>query len=159
MMALLNRFWVERSGREQWMLGVMGALLVMAIFWLGVIRPLADALEAVQARLDQASAEAGPVASRAALLANARKAVPPPLGSPVSVAVGQAAGEAGFTLSRLDPQGDDRVVIAISAVKSPVLFGWFGALARKGVFAERVTLRPNSDASLSAEATLRVRQP
>ena len=71
--------------------------------------------------------------------------------------VGQAAQGAGFTLSRNDAQGPDRVVIGISSARSPAFFAWLASLQGQGVIVEKLTLRTNSDATLSVEATLRVR--
>ena len=63
----------------------------------------------------------------------------------------------GFTLSRLDPLDGDHVTIAISTARSPALFKWLGVLDNEGIIVDKLTLRPNSDATLAVEGVLRVR--
>ncbi|WP_293879791.1 type II secretion system protein GspM [Sphingomonas sp.] len=150
--------WARRNAREQRLLAVMFALLAAVILWFGIVTPLKNARLAAQARLDAATVIAGQVSARADALRRSARAVPAPLEASLVVAVGSTATEAGFTPTRLDPQGEDRVVIAISSARSIALFAWLDGLARRGVFAERIALRPNSDGTVSCEATLRLRR-
>ena len=55
MIERLRVLWGERSHREQWMLGVMFALLAAVILWLGVARPLAAAQRSVRDALREAT--------------------------------------------------------------------------------------------------------
>ncbi len=157
MMAQALLWWSGRSVRERILLGVMGALIVLMLFWLLIIRPIDAARASAQQRLDLATEAAGRVAAAADGVRQARKLTPASLSSALPTAVGQAAEGAGFTLSRLDAQGPDRVVIGISTARSPALFTWLAALKQQGVIVERMTLRTNSDATLAVEGTLRVR--
>jgi general secretion pathway protein M len=156
-MAQVLLWWSGRSERERLLLGVMGALIALLMFWLLVIRPIDSARVAALQRLDSATEAAGRVAAVADGVRQARRLAPASLAAALPVAVGQAAEGAGFTLSRLDAQGPDRVVIGISTARSPALFGWLATLQRQGVIVERMTLRTNSDATLAVEGTLRVR--
>jgi len=159
MMQALRSFWIERTDRERQLLTVMLVLFAIVVLWFGIVRPLADGLIAAEARLDRASVESGQVASRAEALKRASRGRAPALGTTLALAVGQAGSNAGFTLSRLDAQGDDRLIVAVPAAKSPALFSWLNGLARKGIFVEKIAVRPNSDATLAVDATLRVRRP
>ena len=150
-------WWSGRSERERVMLGVMGVLIVILLFWLAIIRPIDTAKANALQRLDAATVAAGKVTAVADRVRQSRALSVPTLSSPLPVAVGQAAEGAGFTLSRLDAQGPDRVNIGISTARGPALFGWLAALGRQGVIVERITLRTNSDATLAVEGTLRVR--
>lgn len=157
MMAQALLWWSGRSERERILLGIMGALIGLLLFWLLIIRPIDSAKASAQQRLDVATEAAGRVAAVADSVRQARRLAPVSLAASLPSAVGKAAEGAGFTLSRLDPQGPDRVVIGISTARSPALFGWLAALQQQGVIVERMTLRTNSDATLAVEATLRVR--
>ncbi len=158
MMDTLNRLWRDRSPREQWLLGIMFALLGTVIFWFALVLPIDSALTAARERLDRAALDAGQVAARVQTLETARRSPPPALGAPLAVVVAGSAQEAGFTLDRTDAQGDDRVAIAIPAAKGPVLFTWLSALDRRGIFAESINLRPGSDGSLAVDAVLRLKR-
>ncbi len=150
-------WWSGRSERERIMLAVMGALIVVLLFWLALVRPIDAAKARAVQRLDVATLAAGKVAAVADRVRQSRAQPAPALSSALPATVGKAAEGAGFTLARLDPQGPDRVTISISTARAPALFGWLAQLGRQGVIVERITLRTNSDATLAVEGTLRVR--
>ena len=159
MMTQLKTMWAERAPREQQLLAVMFALFALLILIFGVVRPMANATTAARDRLDRATIEAGQIATAADTLRDAKKNAPPPLTGTMVLAISQSAQEAGFNLSTLDTQGEDRVGIAMPAVKSAALFGWLRTLAPQGIFVERMTMRANADATLSIEGTMRLRKP
>jgi general secretion pathway protein M len=158
MTARFRQMWSERSSREQQLLIVMFGLLGAVILVFGIVRPLLSATTAARERLDRVTIEAGQIASAADGLRDAKKGAPPPLTGTMVLAVSQSAGTAGFTLSTLDPQGDDRVGFTIPAAKSPALFAWLATLAKQGIFVERITMRTNPDTTLGVEGTLRLRK-
>jgi general secretion pathway protein M len=158
MTARLRQMWAERSTREQQLIAVMLGLLAIVILVFGIIRPLVHATTAARDRLDRATIEGGQIAAAVETLRDAKKAAPPLLTGTMVLAVSQSAGTAGFTLSTLDPQGDDRVGITLPSAKSPALFAWLRTLAQQGIFVERMTLRTNADTTLAVEVTLRLRK-
>ena len=151
--------WAERSPRERQLLVVMFALLAIMILVLGIIRPLASATIAAHERLDRVTIESGQIAAAVETLREAKRGAPPALTVTLVLAVSQSAGAAGFTLSTLDPQGDDRVGFTIPSAKSTAMFTWLRAMSQQGIFVERMTMRTNADATLTIEGTLRVRKP
>lgn len=153
----LRLFWLDRSPRERQLLLVMLVLLGIVVVGLGIVRPLAGAKAAAEARLDRVTLEAGQVSALADRLRTAQKDAPPPISVSLPLAVSQSATAAGFTLAALDPQGEDRIGINIPAARSPALFTWLRDLARQGIFVERMTMRTAGDQTLSVEATLRLR--
>lgn len=159
MMAQLKAIWAERSPRERQLLATMFALFGVVVLVFGILRPLSVATTAARDRLDRATIEAGQIADATETLREAKKNAPPPLTGTMVLAISQSAQEAGFNLSTLDMQGEDRVGIAMPAVKSAALFGWLRKLAPQGIFVERMTMRANADATLSIEGTLRLRKP
>ena len=159
MTARFQQLWGERSPRERQLLVVMFGLLAIMVLVLGIIRPLASATVAAHDRLDRVTIEAGQIATAVEALRDAKKGAPPALTGTLVLAVSQSAGTAGFTLSTLDPQGDDRVGFTIPAAKSPAMFAWLRAMAQQGIFVERMTMRTNADATLAVDGTLRVRKP
>ncbi len=154
----LHQIWVERSVRERQLLAVMFVLIAIVFVVFGIVRPISTATATARSRLDRVTVEGGQIAAAAEQLRTTKKAAPPPLSGTMVLAVSQLAGDAGFNLSTLDMQGEDRVGIAMVAVKSPALFSWLRALARQGIFVERMTMRTNADATLAIEGTLRLRK-
>lgn len=156
-MAQALLWWSGRSDRERILLAIMTVLSVLLLLWLLVVRPLDMGKATAEQRLDAATDASGRVAAVADAVREARRLTPAALSAALPIAVGKAAESAGLTLSRLDPQGTDRVIVGMSTVRSPALFGWLGVLQQQGVIVDKMTLRTNSDATLAVEATLRVR--
>ena len=94
----------------------------------------------------------------AAAIARLEKRPAPPPGAPLDAAVGRAAADAGFSLARLEAQGQDRVAIVIDAARPQTLFGWVSDLeTRQGLIVERLTATANADRTLSAQIVFRAR--
>lgn len=156
MMEQLKSLWAERSPREQWMLGIMFALLAVVILWLGVAMPLErgqrSAREALLTATDRNMAIRAAVKELKGL---PRNSAPPQSATPLDQFVGQSAGEAGLALERSQSQGSDRIDIAIATVRPVALFSWLAALEAQGVHVETMSARPSPTAgSVSVQAML-----
>lgn len=157
MMTQAKIWWLERSPRERWLIGVMIALTAMLILWLGLVRPLDRAVTRAATRYGEAVTEIAGIAAKSAALKIARAKPPIPRDSDIIALVRGSAEAAGFTLTRADPGDGNRIMIAIVSAKSPALFAWIAALERSGFFVERGVMRTNSDATLGFDATIRAR--
>lgn len=149
-------WWRDRSVREQRMLIAMVALMAVVIAWL-FVRMMDDALSDARERHSRAVIEQAEVKGKVAALKALERGAGRRLEAPVEMVVGQSASEVGFVLSRTEPQGRDRVVIAIASARPQAFFSWLNDLEARGVFPERLTARANSDQTLTIEATMRGR--
>ncbi|MGW8203386.1 type II secretion system protein GspM [Sphingomonas bisphenolicum] len=156
MMERLGTYWAERSTREQWMLGVMFALLAVVILWFGVAMPLDRAQRSARDTLNEATDRNAAVrVAVKQLKALPRNAVVTGPVAPVDQFVGQSAGEAGLTLERAQAQGGDRIDIAIASVRPVALFSWLAALEAQGIRVDTMSARPSPTAgSVSVQAVL-----
>lgn len=143
MIGTMKSWWQSRAPRERVLLGVMLALFAAIILWLGIYRPVEVALR--QAAIDNLAAveRYGEVARKVDLVKAAGSAAKAASSLPVEQIVGQAAGEAGFTLERVQAQGNDRVDLAIASARSTALLGWIAALERQGVTVKRAAITPS----------------
>lgn len=145
----MSDWWVLRTPRERVLIGLMLALIGIALAWLAVIQPLADALDAAKARhgaaviaLAEARAHSQPVTISAAA-------------GPAEAIAAQTASQAGFTGARIGRQGPARASIGIDAARPQALFGWIAEMERRGLMVERLSARANADQTLSAEIGVR----
>jgi general secretion pathway protein M len=153
MMDRMTGWWQERDRREQVLLGIMFALFILVFGWLAVLRPLDGGL--VRAREENAEAISRLERVRSdALSLKAGKAF---ANDTAQAIVSRSANEAGFTPTRLDPQAGGRVIVGLASAKPVALVKWLQALDAQGVFVEQIGLRPNSDATLAVDATLKAR--
>ena len=136
-------WWQARQPRERVLLGVMFALFAAVILWLGIYRPVESGLR--QAALDnlEAAQRYANVARKVELLEKGSSAAIAASSLPVEQIVGQSAGEAGFTLERVQAQGNDRVDVAIASARSTALMGWIAALENNGVVIDSATIGPS----------------
>ncbi|KKW90924.1 type II secretion system protein GspM [Sphingobium chungbukense] len=156
MMERLKTVWGERSPREQWMLGVMFALLAVVILWLGLLRPLDMARRSTRDALREATDRNASIRAKVKLLKSlSRAAGTVDAGVPLDQFIGQSAGEAGLTLERAQAQGGDRLDMAIASVRPVALFSWLAGLEAQGVRVETMSARPSPTAgSVSVQAVL-----
>ena len=157
MMERLKTLWSERSPREQWMLGVMLALLVVVILWLGIMRPLTAAQRSARDALMEATDQNAVIRTKVKLLKTLPRNVTGGPSAPVEQLVGQSAGEAGLTLERVQAQGPGRVEIAMASVRPVALFSWLAALEAQGVRVETISARPSPTAGSVAVQGVLVR--
>jgi general secretion pathway protein M len=156
MMERAKTYWAERSPREQWMLGVMFALLAVVVLWLGVEMPIDAAQRSARDGLRDATDRNAAIATKVKLLKTIPlDAVSAGPGTPIDQLVGQSAGEAGLTLERAQAQGEDRIDIAVASVRPVALFSWLAGLEAQGVRVETMSARPSpTTGSVSVQAAL-----
>lgn len=156
MMAMLKPWWRDRSRREQWLLGVMAALLVVTIVWLGVLGPLTSARDAAAARHDTAVRALGDVEAMTVQIRRAERTASPTISVPLVELVGQRAREAGLTTQRIDSSGDGRVTMRVDVVRPAPLLRWLGDLkTRDGITTESLMAVRNDDSTIAADIALR----
>jgi len=156
MIESLKIWWNGREPRERVLLSIMLALIGGMIAWLGLYRPIEAGLR--QAALDnlEAAERHADVAYKVGLLQRAEKRATGASALPVEQIVGQSAGEAGFTLERVQAQGNDRVDVAIASARSPALLGWIAALEGQGVAVDRAMISPSGvTGTVSAQLSFR----
>lgn len=154
MMALLLPWWRARSPREQVMLRLLAAVLAALLMWLAVLRPLAGARAAAEARVAAAATAMGEARGLAGAIRAAEARIR--RSEPLPGLIERRLAEAGITAGTIEAQGDGSVRLVIAAVRAPVLIAWLGGLEqRDGLVIERAALARNSDPSVSATLVVR----
>lgn len=151
------RFWQARSDRERWLLGIAAALLLATLLWFALIVPFNGALKEARTRHEAAVTAKARIAGKIALLAELEKRRPRDGAIALPQLALQSATEAGFTLSRNEPQADRRLNIAIPSARTPALYAWLAALEEQGVVVEQITLSRIEGQTVAVDAVLRVR--
>lgn len=157
-MSALAPWWAARSLREKRLLLVMAALLVVAVSWLGILRPLSDALTDAHRRQIDAVILLGDTEARVAEVRRLRAGAPAPLAAPLDATIRDRANQAGFALGEVTALAPDRVRIAIAQARPGALLGWVAALEDAGMLVETLEATDNGDRTVSARITLRSRR-
>ena len=152
------RAWFEgRTPRERRLLLVMLALAALTIAWAGVIRPLQDALASARTRHADAVVRLGEAHARVEAVQAVLRGGPATLSLPLADEVRARAAEGGFTLASVEPEGADRVRVAVQSARPGALTGWLARLEARGLVIESVSYTASPDRSVSATVTLRSR--
>jgi len=158
MIGMLIDWWKLRSTREQWMLGVMIALLAVVVIWLGILRPITSGLAAARERHAEAVVRLARVESQVSAIRRLERSRPPALEGALDKVIAAAAEEAGFTPGKVEPSGNDRVDVSIASVRPVAFFSWINSLESRGILVERLSARANSDPTLAVDITFMERR-
>jgi general secretion pathway protein M len=158
MMEGFRRWWGVRSLREKRLLLVMIALFAVVLVWLGIIRPVEDALSKARERHAEAVLRLARVQAQADAVRLLDRAAPGALAGPLAAIVTDAATQAGFAGAQVTSQGEGRVALAIVSARPTAVFAWIGTLESRGILVERLSARANSDPTIAIDATLVARQ-
>ncbi|MGE4432071.1 MAG: type II secretion system protein GspM [Sphingobium sp.] len=157
MMETFKLWWNARAPRERVLLAVMIALLAIVIAWLGVYRPMENGLRGAALANQEAADRYADMARKVEWLKGAEKRAAGSSSTlPVEQIIGQSAGEAGFTLDRVQAQGSDRVDIAIASARSTALLGWIQVLEGQGMAVDKAMITPSgTTGTVSAQISFR----
>lgn len=144
-----------RSLRERRLILVMLALLAVTIVWGGIILPVRDGLSSARERYADAVTRFGTTEAAIDQLHAAGRR--PPLSGTLADTLRLRADVAGFTLASVDESGAGRVHATIQAARPAALSRWFAGLEANGILVDSATWRDNSDGSVAADFTVRVR--
>ncbi|MDQ3140534.1 MAG: type II secretion system protein M [Pseudomonadota bacterium] len=151
-------WWRTRSLREQRLLLAMGALALLLLSWLLVIRPLGDALSSAKERHGAAVVALAEANAQADAIRAAQSGPQVALTEPIDALVSRAATEAGFPIARLERQSASQVTLVLDAVRPQAFFGWIDAQEQaSGLIVEQLIATPNTDQTLAVQVTFRAR--
>ncbi len=150
-------WWKTRTVREQQMLLVMFALIALVLAWLVIIRPLGDALSDARERHNAAVLALADLRAQTAAIKQAQQGTPASLNEPIEALVGRSASDAGFTVTRIEPQGGNTVNLVMDTVRAQAFFGWVGQMESRGLIVDRLVATPNADQTLSVQVAFRAR--
>jgi general secretion pathway protein M len=154
MIAALKAWFDGRTLRERRMLLVMAAAIALTIIWFGIFLPVSDGLSSSRTRLNDAVARLGNAEAELDAIKTLQQHRPQPIPGPLDDYVRESAGDAGFALSNVAPQGDGRVQIAIPTARPGALFGWLTDLEGAGVVVASIDVSNNGDQTVAAQMTL-----
>lgn len=152
------RAWFDsRSVRERRLILVMLALGALTLIWAGVIRPLNDALASARTRHADAVVRLGETQARldAVRVAQVRRSASSHI--PLADDVRARAAEAGFTLTSVEPDGTDRVRVAVQSARPGALTAFLARIEGRGILVDSVAFSANADRTVGATLTLRSR--
>lgn len=154
------RIWfAARTVRERRLILAMLALLLVTLVWIAVITPIRDGLSAARTRYETAVIRLGAAQAEARAVKLIQRGQPAAVPLPLAETVRARASAAGLSLITLEPQGTDRVHLAVAGARAGAVAQWLAELERDGLLVNDTTFTAAPDGSVSLDATLVARAP
>jgi general secretion pathway protein M len=159
MMAAIRLWFAALTQREQWLVGVAGALTAIVVSIFGILLPISSAID--QAKLDHDDA----VQRRGRIIATVDAAQKMEMGPPsaatadIDLLITQNAAEKGFDLVKSANGPPGQISFRIDQARAPALLAWLTELEGQNVVVRSVALRPGANSTVSVDAQLQMRAP
>jgi general secretion pathway protein M len=159
MMTAIRLWFAALTQREQWLVGVAGALTAIVVSIFGILLPISSAID--QAKLDHDDA----VQRRGRIFATVDAAQKMETGQPSAAAadidllITQNAAEKGFDLVKSANSAPGQISFRIDQARAPALLAWLTELEGQNVVVRSVALRPGANSTVSVDAQLQMRAP
>ena len=159
MMAAIRLWFAALTQREQWLVGVAGALTAIVGSIFGILLPISSAID--QAKLDHDDA----VQRRGRIIATVDAAQKMEMGPPsaatadIDLLITQNAAEKGFDLVKSANSPPGQISFRIDQAHAPALLAWLTELEGQNVVVRSVALRPGANSTVSVDAQLQMRAP
>jgi general secretion pathway protein M len=159
MMAAIRLWFAALTQREQWLVGVAGALTAIVVSIFGILLPISSAID--QAKLDHDDA----VQRRGRIIATVDAAQKMEMGPPsaatadIDLLITQNAAEKGFDLVKSANSAPGQISFRIDQARAPALLAWLTELEGQNVVVRSVALRPGANSTVSVDAQLQMRAP
>jgi len=159
MMAAIRLWFAALTQREQWLVGVAGALTALAVSIFGILLPILSAVD--QAMIDHDDA----VQRRGRIIATVDAAQKMEMGPPsaatadIDLLITQNAAEKGLDLVKSANSAPGQISFRIDQARAPALLAWLTELEGQNVVVRSVALRPGANSTVSVDAQLQMRAP
>jgi general secretion pathway protein M len=156
MIEKVKAWYMGRTLREQWLIGVAGSLAMLVAMIYGLAVPI----DASEKQLQLATAQRGRLELRAALL-KSTPAAKPAVASSVSnlgVTISESAAAAGFELSDGAAIGTDEYAFRLASAKAGALMVWLTGLETQAIELAAIKMQQTDGGYVAADVRVRKRR-
>lgn len=153
MIVRLRNWFLARSRREQWLVGIAGGLTAWVVLVFGIILPALSAIDAAKLELDEAVQRRGRIEATVES-ASRQKPAAQASNADIGLVVTQSAAEQGFDIIKSASGGPGQIAFRIDQARAPALLAWLSSLEAQGVGVRSISLRGSASGSLTVDAQL-----
>lgn len=159
MMAAIGMWFAALTRREQWLVGIAGALTAVAIAIFGILLPILSAIDHAKVDLDEAVQRRGRII--ATVDAAQQQKTEPRVGATadIDLLITQSAAEKGFDLVKSANGVPGQISFRMDQARAPALLAWLTELEGQNVAVRSVALRPGANSTVTVDAQLQMRTP
>lgn len=153
-MTKIRNWYAALSAREQWLVAIAAALLMLIVGLFGITLPLAGAVADAKQNMAEAVERHGRIAAKVDALAKAEAGGHVTPAVPLDTLVQSSAAEYGFVPENVAAQGGDRIGFSLPSLRAPALFDWLSALEGQGARVESLSIQRGDGSLLTARVVL-----
>ena len=154
MTANIRRWFYALSTREQYLVGIAGALAALVLLFFSIALVF-SAIEDAEAAHDAAVERRGRIEASVANLARGNGRKTPSNLAAIDLVVTQSAAEQGFDLVKSPGNAAGQLSFRMEQARSPALLAWLAALEAQGIEVRTLNLRSGNNGSVTVDAQLR----
>lgn len=145
--------------REQWLVGIAGALTALGVTIFGFLLPILSTMDQAKIKHDEAVQRRGRII--ATVNAAQKQNTGPRTGvtADIDLLITQSAAEKGFDLVKSPNGAPGQISFRIDQARTPALFAWLTELEGQNVAVRSVALRPGANSTVTVEAQLQMSAP
>lgn len=159
MIAVIRLWFAALTRREQWLVGVAGALTAFVVAIFGILLPVLSTID--QAKIDHDEA----VQRRGRIIATVDAAQKQQTGprstatADIDLLIVQNAAENGFDLVKSANSAPGQISFRIDQARAPALLAWLTELEGQNVAVRSVALRSGANSTVTVDAQLQMGAP
>ena len=159
MIAAIGSWFAALTRREQWLVGIAGALTAVMVAIFGILLPILSAIDQAKTDHDEAVQRRGRII--ATVDAAQQQKMEPRAGATadIDLLITQSAAEKGFDLVKSANGAPGQISFRIDQARAPALLAWLTELEHQNVAVRNVALRPGANSTVTVDAQLEMRTP
>ncbi|WP_295493233.1 type II secretion system protein GspM [Sphingorhabdus sp. EL138] len=159
MIAAIRLWFAALTQREQWLVGVAGALTALAVSIFGILLPILSAVDQAMIDHDDAVQRRGRIVATVDAAQIMETGQPSAATADIDLLITQNAAEKGFDLVKSANSAPGQISFRIDQARAPALLAWLTDLEGQNVVVRSVALRPGANSTVSVDAQLQMRAP
>lgn len=159
MMATIRLWFAELTRREQWLVGIAGALTAVAVMIFGILLPILSAIDQAKIGHDEAVQRRGRIIATVDAVQQQRTEPRSGVNADIDLLITQSAAEKGFDLVKSANGAPGQIRFRMDQARAPALLAWLTELEGQNVAVRSVSLRPGANSTVTVDAQLQMRTP
>ena len=159
MIAAIRLWFAALTGREQWLVGVAGALTAFVVAIFGILLPLLSTIDQAKIDHDEAVQRRGRIIATVDATQKQQRGPRSTATTDIDLLITQNAAENGFDLVKSANSAPGQISFRIDQARAPALLAWLTELERQNVAVRSVALRPGANSTVTVDAQLQMGAP
>lgn len=159
MMAAIRLWFAALTRREQWLVGIAGALAAIVVSIFGILLPIVSAIEQAGIDHDEAVQRRGRIIATVDAAQKQETRPRSTATADIDLLITQSAAEKGFDLVKSANSAPGQISFKIAQARAPALLAWLTELEGQNVAVRSVALRPGANSTVTVDAQLQMSAP